>query len=663
MSSFSFDNYCNLFEYISNEIAYIDITEVFRESQHIIYYLKILLHFLEKKRKKEEYILTMFVDIINYYLHSKKDNCGSDLIQIIIDDNTELLNKFINESKVFDYEERIYLPDSIIYEPFLDNTERKLKPKEIAAFYGSLNTYNYLNRKDYTHDNLELYCSVIGDNVEIFKQIKSDVSDVKSLYDLATYSYSSEILSFIGCDNNVELFSCSLMNQYPLMMDNLIDDVNIDRTVLDHIAKSSVAKDSFRPALFSQNVLSDMIFSSECHRLKEFYVMFFSNWIIHIDEKDDKLVSIKLKPDVTRVTPEVFQEINFFMLNYERISFEGMFQNCSFLRSVVFPEHFDTSKVVSMRSMFSGCRGLCKIKFPLCYSLLSNNSVEFMFSNCQQLKTLDLSMFINTSKVCSMKNMFFGCANLSEIIFSESFSTRGVEDMSGLFSSCSSVEVINFPNCFDTYRVKNLDGMFDLCSSLRVIVFPPLFSTSNVTTMRNLFSGCSGLKSITFPDSFDTSKVVSFNKMFYRCANLEDISFGTGFSTDSLEDMKWMFTRCYKLREVCFPKSFNTKKVNEMTALFSYCESLRRIIFSSEFYTPGIKGMNWIFQSCISLEEIILPDNSDMKMFSNILSCLNRRTNVVIMGNNYYVPLSGDNREDSFKSTEYEVRHSQRIIL
>ena len=69
------------------------------------------------------------------------------------------------------------------------------------------------------------------------------------------------------------------------------------------------------------------------------------------------------------------------------------------------------NNIKNMSSMFENCSSLTSIKFPDNFNTSSVTNMSFMFYQCSKLTELDLSSF-NTENVTDMSNMFAWCKNL-----------------------------------------------------------------------------------------------------------------------------------------------------------------------------------------------------------------------------------------------------------
>ena len=88
-----------------------------------------------------------------------------------------------------------------------------------------------------------------------------------------------------------------------------------------------------------------------------------------------------------------------------------MFFHCYSLKSIVFPEAFDTSNVVNMDAMFSNYKSLISLNLSS-FDTIKITRFCFMFNNCFNLKYLNISNF--SSDVLKDMNLTF--YNFSSLI-------------------------------------------------------------------------------------------------------------------------------------------------------------------------------------------------------------------------------------------------------
>ena len=108
-----------------------------------------------------------------------------------------------------------------------------------------------------------------------------------------------------------------------------------------------------------------------------------------------------------------------------------MFFHCYALKSIEFPETFNTSLVTTMDAMFSHCKSLTTLNLSL-FDTSRVTIMSYMFNNCFNLKYLNIPNFI-TLNLTKMPMMFF---NLSSLIYLNIYSLEinNNTDMSSTFS-------------------------------------------------------------------------------------------------------------------------------------------------------------------------------------------------------------------------------------
>ena len=284
----------------------------------------------------------------------------------------------------------------------------------------------------------------------------------------------------------------------------------------------------------------------------------------------------------------------------------GMFSNCSSIVDLDL-RNFDTTSVVKMgtgdgyldQGMFEDCTSLKNIYFPENFGS-SNTNMSNMFRYCKSLENLDLRNF-DVSSVKDMSYLFYNCESLVYINFPEDFGITTV-DMNGMFEDCSSLVSLDL-GIFDTKKVTNMGSMFNDCSSLTNLDITN-FDTSNVTSMGYMFDGCSSLTNLDITN-FDTSKVTSMYYMFNGCGSLTNIDVRF-FVTTNVTSMSSMFSGCGSLTSLDVT-NFDTSKVESMQNMFKGCNGLTSIDLS-HFDTSSVSAMSGMFSGCSGLTELDLSN-------------------------------------------------------
>ena len=131
---------------------------------------------------------------------------------------------------------------------------------------------------------------------------------------------------------------------------------------------------------------------------------------------------------------------NFVSSSVKDISY--MFYNCSILSLTKENlSEFKTENVIDMSHVFELCTNLLNLEFPESFSTSNVENMEYMFSNCIQLTDIKFPNFI-TNNVKNMNSMFRNCKRLNSVSF-EKFQTNSLINMGSMFQSCSSLTSID----------------------------------------------------------------------------------------------------------------------------------------------------------------------------------------------------------------------------
>ena len=302
--------------------------------------------------------------------------------------------------------------------------------------------------------------------------------------------------------------------------------------------------------------------------------------------------------------------------NDQVINMGHMFEFCTKLESLTFPETFSTSKVENMEYMFSNCAKLKEINIDY-FNTKNVKNMNSMFKNCKKLNSINLDNFITTS-LLNMGSMFQSCTSLSSIDLSK-FDTTSVKFMNGLFQDCIKLSSINISNFF-TENVIKMESMFENCKSLTKLNLSN-FYTPSLRQMYSIFSGCTGVEIFDI-SKFDTFQVTNFANLFYNCHSLKSINI-THFVTDMASDMNHMFFNCSKLTFLNL-SNFNTERVLRMDSMFQGCSKLSSLIISN-FKNNQVMDMNHMFDGCSCLTKLDLS-NFNTKEVKNMNSLFARCT-------------------------------------
>jgi hypothetical protein len=201
---------------------------------------------------------------------------------------------------------------------------------------------------------------------------------------------------------------------------------------------------------------------------------------------------------------------------------EGMFLNCTDLKTVTIPEGVKTID----RYAFYGCTSLEEIVIPSTVTKIANEA----FEGCTSLKKVTiLSSEISYGGEYDGYT-FYGCSSLKEVVLSNELTALAAY----MFRNCISLETVQLP----TGITKIPAGLFYGCTSLKNITIPSTVTSigayafedcdllksvtipTGVTSIgTGAFSGCNGLSSITIPSTVTSIE----NEAFRYCGGIKEV--------------------------------------------------------------------------------------------------------------------------------------------
>lgn len=277
--------------------------------------------------------------------------------------------------------------------------------------------------------------------------------------------------------------------------------------------------------------------------------------------------------------------------------FEGMFGNCSSLKSVTIP---DTITVIGTAA-FSGCSSLESVTIPDSVHTISSAA----FQNCTSLKEIKLG---NGVKIIGSDHSyyydlgtFWGCKALEKITLPVSLETI----YPNAFESCNSLENVYYEGNIEDWckidfcnmranPISNATNLYFNGNLVSDIVIPDYITS----IPENLFAGYKGLKSVTIPDS-----VISIEQgAFMNCTFLETINWGKNVQRiGTTEDLKTghengVFEGCISIKSISIPDSVQVLGIDT----FADCKSLKSIVIPSSVKMVCINS----FKNCDALEKV-----------------------------------------------------------
>ncbi len=147
------------------------------------------------------------------------------------------------------------------------------------------------------------------------------------------------------------------------------------------------------------------------------------------------------------------------------VTMNGMFSDCSNLRSITLPKKWDTSSVTDFSYMFSACYRLDVDDLRLAeWDVSSATTMEYMFAYCDRIFTFGATGW-NTSKVTNIQGMFGGCSNLVSADLTD-WDMTATTNIGFLFINCRNLESVALPQLNTTAEH---GGMFHLNTNLQTI--------------------------------------------------------------------------------------------------------------------------------------------------------------------------------------------------
>ena len=338
------------------------------------------------------------------------------------------------------------------------------------------------------------------------------------------------------------------------------------------------------------------------------------------------------------------------------ISFDGMFYNCTELKSVKFPSSLT---ITSLRKTFEGDTALADVNVD---SFIMNNCVnaDRAFYGCSNLTTLDVAEW-NISSLISLQETFAGCTRLSGIDLS-TWSSDNVITIKNLFSNSPNITNISFnginisasnsilgdtvksatyTNCtvdkvayalqgkslatlqFKDCIIDSTEMTIDTTSSLESVTFDGCkfsnlrglnssFKTKSLksfsmnkcefpkcNSLAYMFSGDTGLQNVTFTDNV-FPKVMSTNSMFESCSVLENVKF-TGTQMPAITDAGFMFRGCTTMK-VLDLSCLGATSVQRLSGVCTGCKALKSVTFGENATLQELTTLLDAFANCEALE-------------------------------------------------------------
>ncbi|MBO5797799.1 MAG: leucine-rich repeat protein [Clostridia bacterium] len=203
----------------------------------------------------------------------------------------------------------------------------------------------------------------------------------------------------------------------------------------------------------------------------------------------------------------------------------GLFQGCTNLKSVTFPEHW----TVVAAGMFQGCTALEEVTLPAGVQQIQQQA----FQGCAALTRLELPANVGT-----VGQQAFGGSGITAVHLPDTVTTLGYR----VFSDCQNLKDVTLSAGLTTIP----RGAFRNCTALETIAVP-----AGVTTVeREAFEGCTALATLSLPEGLTAIEEAAFK----GCGVLAELTLPEGLT----ELGKQAFSGCSGLTKLTLPSTFTT---------------------------------------------------------------------------------------------------------
>lgn len=138
-----------------------------------------------------------------------------------------------------------------------------------------------------------------------------------------------------------------------------------------------------------------------------------------------------------------------------------MFYECCNLKEIGKISGWNTSNAFDMSFMFYNCCELTEIDISN-WDFISATKLNNMFHNCSSLKTIIFKENINTSKVEDMSFMLANCCNLEKDLTALcNWNTKNVLYMNNMFQNCTNIRESFDVSKWDMDNVKEFKQMLN----------------------------------------------------------------------------------------------------------------------------------------------------------------------------------------------------------
>lgn len=274
------------------------------------------------------------------------------------------------------------------------------------------------------------------------------------------------------------------------------------------------------------------------------------------------------------------------------INASNWFSGCSELKTVIFENNVNFTKLQRFNNGFLSCENLVNI--------FADNTPNFgngeaaltlasLFNGCKALSNLNGFWDINSSRINSLESTF--AATAIAIADLENWVFNNPIRMSSAFSNCVALQNIKMP--LEEINILTCEALFNTCNQLSVIENLNSLNIEESKSLSMMFANCSSLSADNFTgyENWNVSNIENFNSMFAKTP-LIILDFTNWKNTAKQVSLSNMFQGCDKLENIiCFGELFgtydenrkainDTRKILALDSLFEGCSSLDFISYS-----------------------------------------------------------------------------------
>ena len=322
-------------------------------------------------------------------------------------------------------------------------------------------------------------------------------------------------LKTVYCDDNIVLYHTDNINFYKLNENGLKENINpllLKGSNEDYCASpikynvNSIEEKIIIEFIGSPNKLKQLFAGSHISKLERFDYPFpvYDSDINGMFFNCQQLTFVDLS--------------NFSFINVKDIS--KMFYYCSKLETIIFPSNEKAINIENFSDMFAFSKNIKAIDLSS-FSFINAKDVGYMFNNCSNLEEIIFPQNEKAEKIQIMSDIFHNCQNLVSIDLSN-FSFKNVRNMAFMFNGCTNLVSIKFPLNEKATSLLYCKNMFSDCSKLASIDLSG-FSFINIGDISSMFYGCSNLETLILPEGEQASNIQDFSNMFNECSKLISI--------------------------------------------------------------------------------------------------------------------------------------------